>query len=174
MSLKYVWCLTAPERQVLTRIAKGRCGRRARLRGKLSAPAPGSRGDAEPEGADGTDEAIADAWDASRDIPRLCGGARARHRGSTHWPARGLVPRIRYETMRCTLKTELTPWRRVQRGYPPGRAADFAVPMETGRELYSQPCAARYPALCQERTPQTTAGRPADAVTDALGMSRHL
>ena len=34
MSLKYVWCLTAPERQVLTRIAKGRCGRaRAKRRG---------------------------------------------------------------------------------------------------------------------------------------------
>ena len=27
MSLQYVWHLTAPERQVLTRIAKGRCGR---------------------------------------------------------------------------------------------------------------------------------------------------
>ncbi len=37
----------------------------------------------------------------------------------------GIVPRIHHATVRCVLKNELTPWRRVQRGYPP--EADFVI-----------------------------------------------
>ena len=64
------------------------------------------------------------------------------------------MTRIRYETVRCALKNELTTCFRAPRGYPLGRAADFAVPMEAERDLYNQPCVARYPALCRNEPPK--------------------
>ena len=116
MSLKYVLRLSAPERPVLTRIAKGRGGRprptvwpveRARARLKC---------DAEPEGA---------AWERPAKAPRSrrrdgAGEAQLLQRAQSTPPAgqargtlrararervaRGVVPRIRYETVRCVLK----------------------------------------------------------------------
>ncbi len=51
----------------------------------------------------------------------------------------GIVSRIRYETVRRVLKNELTPMRRVKRGYPPVPETDFVIPRERVWELYSRP-----------------------------------
>ena len=66
---------------------------------------------------------------------------------------RGIVPRIRHETVRCALKNELTSGRRVPCGYPPVPEADFVIPRERGRDLYSQPYAARYPVIGRDEQP---------------------
>ena len=63
MSLKYVLRLSAPERQVLTRIAKGRCGCRRPPLWQVERARALLKCDAGPEGAGWTDEAVADAWD---------------------------------------------------------------------------------------------------------------
>ena len=65
MSLKYVWRLSAPERQSLTRIAKGRGGRRRPAVWPVERARARLKCDAGLEGAGGTDEAIADARDVS-------------------------------------------------------------------------------------------------------------
>lgn len=54
-----------PERQALTRIAKGCCGCPRPVVGKVKRARALFKCDAEPEGAGGTDEAIADAWDVA-------------------------------------------------------------------------------------------------------------
>ena len=63
-------------------------------------------------------------------------------------------------TRRCAAcsKNEPTPRRRIQRGYPPIPEADCAVPMEAVGNLYSQPYAARYPAIGRDEPP--TRGGP--------------
>ena len=61
-------------------------------------------------------------------------------------------------------KNELTPWRRVPRGYPPARAAAFAVPRAAVRNLYSRPYAARYPVIGRDEQPKP---RRADRRTPA-------
>ena len=65
MSLKYVWHLTASERAWLTRIAKGRCGRRRPAGWKRERARALLKCDAGPEGEGWTDEAIAAALDVS-------------------------------------------------------------------------------------------------------------
>ena len=50
MSLKYVWRLSAPERPVLTRIAKDRCGRQRPAMGQVERARALLKCDAEPEG----------------------------------------------------------------------------------------------------------------------------
>ena len=67
MSLKYVLHLTAPERQWLTRIAKGRGTRPRPALWKVERARALLKCDAGPEGAGGTDEAIAAALDVSAD-----------------------------------------------------------------------------------------------------------
>ena len=47
-----------------------------------------------------------------------------------------VIQNDQYETVRYTLKNELTPWYRVQRGYPPVQAAALVVPMEERLDLY--------------------------------------
>ena len=71
------------------------------------------------------------------------------------WVARGIVSRIRYETVRRVLKNELTPWHRVQRCYPQvPPEVDFVIPREKVLDLYSQPYAARYPMICRDEQPK--------------------
>ena len=65
MSLKYVLHLTASERQVLTRIAKGRCGRPRPAVWPVERARALLKCDAGPEGAGWTDEEIAAALDVS-------------------------------------------------------------------------------------------------------------
>ena len=65
MSLKYVLRLTTPERQVLTRIAKGRGGRRCPPLWQVERARARLKCDAGPEGAGWTDEAVADALDVA-------------------------------------------------------------------------------------------------------------
>ena len=60
---------------------------------------------------------------------------------------RGIVPRIRYETVRCMIEKELVPYFYGQRCYRPVPEADFGVPMEAVLDLYSQPYDARYPVI---------------------------
>ena len=49
------------------------------------------------------------------------------------------------------LKNELTPWRRVQRCYPPvPPEADFAIRMEAVRDRYSRPYDVRAPVICRD------------------------
>lgn len=50
MSLKYVWRLSAPERPVLTRIAKDRCGRQRPAMGQVERARALLKCDAGPEG----------------------------------------------------------------------------------------------------------------------------
>ena len=64
--------------------------------------------------------------------------------------ARGVGPRISHETVRRTLKNELTPWRRVQRCYPPVQEEAFVVAMEAVLDRYSRPYDARYPVICRD------------------------
>ena len=66
-------------------------------------------------------------------------------------PARGITPRIRYEVERLRNKNKLKFLYRMQRGYPPVRAADFVAPREMVSDRYSQPCDARYPVLCMDK-----------------------
>ena len=66
----------------------------------------------------------------------------------------GIASRIRYETVRRVLKNELTPWRRVQRCYPPVPEADFMISREKVLDLYSQPYDARYPVICRDEQPK--------------------
>ena len=73
---------------------------------------------------------------------------------------------ISYETVRRTLKNELTICLRVQHGYPPVRKAAFVAPMEEGLDLYGQPYDARYPVICRDERPkqllaETRTPRPA-------------
>ena len=91
MSLKCLLHLTAPERQVLTRITKGRCGCQRPTVGKVERAR--LKCDADPDGADGTDEAIAAAWGAGGAwpwprIPRPCWSTRPRCREPAGWTAR--------------------------------------------------------------------------------------
>lgn len=65
MSRKYVLHLTASEREALTRIAKGRCGRRRPAGWKRERARALLKCDAGPEGEGWTDEAIAAALDVS-------------------------------------------------------------------------------------------------------------
>ena len=65
MSLKYVLHLTSPERQLLTRIAKGRCGRRRPAGWKMERARALLKCDQGPEGEGWTDEMIAAALDVS-------------------------------------------------------------------------------------------------------------
>ena len=148
MSLQYVWHLTTPERQVLTRIAKGRGGRHRPAVGPVERARARLKCDAGPEGAGGTDEEIAAARDVSAGRvgrgrrqavaegpeavrERRAQAPRSSRRdgageaqllqwaqstppaGQARWTlrararareARGIVTRIRYETVRCTLK----------------------------------------------------------------------
>ena len=53
--------------------------------------------------------------------------------------ARGIVSRIRYETVRCVLKNELTSCRWMQRCYPPVPEEAFVVSMEKVLDLYTSP-----------------------------------
>ena len=64
MSLQYVLHLTSSERALLTRIAKGRCGRRHPAGGKMERARALLKCD-DPEGEGWTDEAIAAALDVS-------------------------------------------------------------------------------------------------------------
>ena len=64
------------------------------------------------------------------------------------------MSRISHETVRCALKNELTPWRRVQRCYPPVSEAGCAVPMEEVMDRYSQPYAARYSVIGRDEPPK--------------------
>ena len=68
--------------------------------------------------------------------------------------ARGIVPRIRYETVRCTLKNELTPWRRIQRRYPPVRAADFVAPMKRCGSSIAGRTMRAPPVICRDEQPK--------------------
>ena len=68
--------------------------------------------------------------------------------------ARGIVSRIRYETVRRVLKNELTICRRVQRCYSPVLEADFVIPRERVLDLYSQPYETRYPVSCRDEQPK--------------------
>ena len=148
MSLKYVLHLTAPERQVLARIAKGRDGRQRPAVWQVERARALLKCDAGPEGAGWTDEAIAAALDVSAGSvgrwrrqavtegpeavlerqakaprrSRLDSAGEAQLRqlvrstppaGQARWTlralareleARGIVSRISYETVRCTLK----------------------------------------------------------------------
>ena len=63
ISLKYVLHLTASQRQVLTRSAKGRCGHRCPPLWQVERARALLKCDSEPEGAGWTDEAVADALD---------------------------------------------------------------------------------------------------------------
>ena len=64
---------------------------------------------------------------------------------------RGIASRISYETVRRVLKKELTPWRRVQRCYPPvPPEADFVSRMEAVLNRYSWPYDPRYPVICRD------------------------
>ena len=72
MSLKYVWHLTVPERQALTRIAKGRGGHHRPAMGKVKRARTRLKCDA---GRGGTDEAISAAWDVSAGRGGGAGGA---------------------------------------------------------------------------------------------------
>ena len=65
MSLKYVLRLTASERQALTRIAKGRDGRRRPAVWQVERARALLKCDAGPAGAGWTDEAVADALDVA-------------------------------------------------------------------------------------------------------------
>ena len=145
MSLQYALPLTRSERQFLTRIAQGRGG----------APRP-------------------TVWQVVRARARLkCdigGEAHLLQRaqsappvGYARWTlrllarelaARGVGPRISYETVRRTLKKRTTPWRRVPRGYPTVPEEEFVASMEKGLDLYSQPYAARYPVIGRDEHAQ--------------------
>ncbi len=65
MSRKYVWHLAASERELLTRIAKGRCGRHRPAGWKMERARALLKCDEGPEGEGWTDEAIAAALDVS-------------------------------------------------------------------------------------------------------------
>ena len=148
MSLKYVLRLSAPERQVLTRIAKGRGGCRHPAVWQVERARALLKCDAGPEGAGWTDEAVAAAWDVAAGtvgrgrrqavaqgpeaaLQRQAKAPRSSRRdgageaqllqwaqstppaGQARWTlralareleVRGIVPRIRYETVRCVLK----------------------------------------------------------------------
>ena len=67
MSLQYVWCLSVPERQVLTRSAKGRCGHQRPPMWPVKRARALLKCDAGSAGAGWTDEAIVDALDVSAD-----------------------------------------------------------------------------------------------------------
>ena len=80
--------------------------------------------------------------------------------------ARAVVADISYETVRRTLKNELTIFIRMQRGYPSVRESAFVAPREAVRDLYGQPYAARYPVICRDEQPkqrlsETRTPRPA-------------
>ena len=87
MSQKYVWRLTASERQWLHRIAKGRCGRRRPPGWKRERARALLQCDEGPEGEGWPDEAIAAALDVSaRSVSRW--RASPRYRGPAAWMAR--------------------------------------------------------------------------------------
>ena len=65
LSLQYVWRLTVPERQSLTRSAKGRGGCPRPAAWQIERACALLKCDAGPKGAGGTDEALADARDVS-------------------------------------------------------------------------------------------------------------
>ena len=65
ISLKYVLRLSVPGRQILIRITEGRCGHQYQAVWQGEHARARLKCDAEPEGAGGTDEAIADALDIS-------------------------------------------------------------------------------------------------------------
>ncbi len=166
MSLKYALHLTASERQDLTRIRPG--PRRAR-------PVPVRRGPA-GRGVDGRSRRGRVGRLGGQREPRAvpdrgqrvgAGEAQLLQRAQSAPPAgqargtlralarervaRGMASRIRYETMRRVLKKELTPWRRVQRCYPPvPPEAGFVIRREAVRDRYSRFYDARCPVICRD------------------------
>ena len=88
-----------------------------------------------------------------------CSGSSPRRRPARRggrcgrWP-RGIVSRISYETVRCALKTNVSPLFWGQRCYPPVHATDFVIPMEAALNLYSQPYDARYPVIRRGEQPK--------------------
>ena len=141
---------------------RGRPGRVRAQHEPLAPPSRGSRAAAlarqpkAPRGpAGGTARAKRNScsWPRPRRRPARRGTLRALARELV---ARGIASRIRYETVRRVLKkNELTPWWRVQRGYPPvSPEADFVTPRETGLNHYRRPYDARYPVIGRDEQPQ--------------------
>ena len=93
MSLPSVWRLTAPERQALTRIAKGRGGRQHPAVGQVERARVRLKCDAGPEARAGWTKRSRPHWTSRRTawdagdakpwprIPRQCGSVGPRHRG---------------------------------------------------------------------------------------------
>ena len=189
MSRQSVWCLSAPERQVLTRIAKGRGGcprpaqvrrgtggrgaagrsRRGRVgclgrqRGLLAAPGR-SRGSRDGAEAPSQGAAVQPAGRRGRSAASAVGPVYAAGRPGAWDGAGDCVPHPLRDGALRAKKNELTPWRRGQRSYPPVPETDFAVPREAVRDLYGQPCALS----------GALQGRTADAATGAPGTPCHL
>ena len=134
---------------------RGRPGRFRAQCGPLAPPSRGSRA-SRGTGALGQGAAVPPAGPRGRSVAPAVGPVPAgQARGTWRALARARVAsRIRYETVRRVLKNELTPWRRVQRGYPPVPEADFVIPMEAVLDLYSQPYAACYPVISRDEQPQ--------------------
>ena len=109
LTLKYVWHLSAPKRPVLTRIAKDRCGRQ-RPWGKSSAPAPCSSATRDRKASrssrldHGTKRSACSGPSLHRRPAKRGGPLRAL---AHERAARGIVPRISYETVRCALKKRI-------------------------------------------------------------------
>ena len=120
MSLQYVWRLSAPERPSLTRIAKGRggCPRPAQVRcgiGGRGVDGRSRRGRAGRRGRPRRPRAPEAVWKRPAKAPRSSrrDGAGEAHllqwaqsmppAGQARGTLRGIVPRIRYETVRCMI-----------------------------------------------------------------------
>ena len=133
---------------------RGRVERLVRPRGARAAP--GQSAAVQPTGRRGRSAAPAvgpvyvagrpGAWDVAGAGPRAGGAGDC------------APPPLRDGALHA--KNEPVSLYRVPRGYPSVRAADFAAPRETVPDLYSQPCAARYPVLCRDEQPQPRRADP--------------
>ena len=147
MPLQYVRRLSAPERPIL----RSRRGRAGRLGGPRRPRAPRRCGSARAKAPrssrrDGAGEAHLLQWAQSMPPAGQARGtlrvlARARE-------VRGIVPRIRYETVRCVKKRT-------------GALASGAAVLG----LYSQPYDARYPVIGRDEQPKPRRARDASPPT---------
>ena len=152
-----------------TRDRKARVGRTkpSRPRGTRAAPGRG-RGSRGGAGAPGQSAAVQPTGRRGRSAAPAVGPVYVAGRPGA-WDVAGAGPRaggaedcaphpLRDSALHA--KNELVSLYRVPRGYPSVRAADFVAPRETAPDLYSQPCAARYPVLCRDEQPQPRRADP--------------
>lgn len=187
MSAKYALYLTAPERQLLTRIARGRCGCRRlagwkREQARVLLPCneePESEGETDRDDRGCPRRFRRAAWGAGAARPwtkdrkpggnvscsgsspycRPCAG-----RPCTCSPASGkraAVTEISYKIMRH--KLELINYFKMWNGYPPVREAMCVAPMEKGPDLPRPAVRCALSRDRQGRTAQAVADRHADA-----------